>query len=149
MSIYKGFEINTSSTPAPWGDREERMVKAVIDTLTVDTLQGTSALSGHSHNKLYATSGSTIAVQVTSAGNVGIGTIVSNGGKVTIEKSTNNGSGCSYSTNIKYSVRACHITSSSINKIIQYIMTTMRRICRQMIINLYVCIISNIYKLSM
>ena len=86
MSTYKGFEINTSSTPAPWGDREERMVKAVIDTLTVDTLQGTSATSGHSHNKLYSTSGGTVQIHVTSAGNVSIGNINLSGGKVHIQK---------------------------------------------------------------
>lgn len=66
MGMYKGFEINTVTSPdpsiKPFGAREVAAWRALIDTTVADTLQGTSATSGHYHNKLYATSGGVVAL---------------------------------------------------------------------------------------
>lgn len=78
MTIHKGFQINESTTPKVFGVQEDQTLRAVIDTIVTDTLQVTSASSGHYHNKLYATSGGVIALSATSTGNVGIGATPAN-----------------------------------------------------------------------
>jgi hypothetical protein len=54
MANYKDFDINTSTTLKPWGAREEQVIKDIIDTLVVDTIDVTKNTSGHLHGKLYA-----------------------------------------------------------------------------------------------
>lgn len=53
MAPYKDFDINTSTTPKPWGAREEQMVKDLIDTLVLDTIGGVKRITGHLHSLLY------------------------------------------------------------------------------------------------
>lgn len=75
MSIYNGFDINTASTPKPWGAREEQAVKDIIDTLVGDAIGGVKATGGHVHNKLYYDASNT-AVTIDGSGNVTfIGTV--------------------------------------------------------------------------
>jgi hypothetical protein len=50
---YKGFDINTNTTPAPWGAREQQMVQDVIDTTVGDAVGGLKDTYGHGHGKLY------------------------------------------------------------------------------------------------
>lgn len=50
---YKGFNINTNTTPKPWGATEQQMVQDQIDTLTTGTLQGEKqAIGGHQHTQI-------------------------------------------------------------------------------------------------
>jgi hypothetical protein len=61
MSTYKGFEINTNTTPAPWGTREQAMVQDVIDTLTVGTVTAAKdTVNGHKHMTLESATASTM-----------------------------------------------------------------------------------------
>lgn len=53
MANYKDFDINTSTTPKPWGAREEQMVKDLIDTVVLDSIGGVKRTTGHLHSKLY------------------------------------------------------------------------------------------------
>lgn len=53
---YKNFITNISTTPPPWGLREQICIQDMIDTLVVDTVTDVSAPSlGHHHNKMYNT----------------------------------------------------------------------------------------------
>lgn len=54
MAIYKLFDINTATTPKPWGPKEEQAWKDIIDTVVVDTIDGTKNVGGHLHGKVYA-----------------------------------------------------------------------------------------------
>ena len=50
---YKGFDINTSTTPRPWGAREQQNDQDTIDTLVTGTLQGEKqAIGGHQHTQM-------------------------------------------------------------------------------------------------
>lgn len=57
MTVYKGFDINTATTPKPWGTREENAWKDDIDTLVSDTIGGVKNTSGHKHAKMYDLNG--------------------------------------------------------------------------------------------
>ena len=59
MSNYKGFDINTSSTPAPWGAREQQMVEDVIDTSVRDCISASKDTTGQKHPRLYNMAGET------------------------------------------------------------------------------------------
>ena len=75
MAIYNGFDINTAATPAPWGAREEQVIKDIIDTLVGDSIGGAKATSGHVHNNLYYDASNT-AVTIDGSGNATfIGTV--------------------------------------------------------------------------
>jgi hypothetical protein len=50
---WMGFDINTASTPKPWGPREETMVKELIQTMVGNTIGSTKRTSGHLHNLLH------------------------------------------------------------------------------------------------
>lgn len=53
---YKTFDINISTTPKPWGAREQQCIQDMINTMVIDTVTGISAPAvGHHHNKLYNT----------------------------------------------------------------------------------------------
>jgi hypothetical protein len=71
MSVYKGFNLNDSSTPPPWGPREQQVLKDLADTVVSDTIQGASDTAGHKHDNLYFTGGAA-SVQCGSS-TVGIG----------------------------------------------------------------------------
>ena len=57
MTIHKGFDINTASTPKPWGAREEAAIKDIIDTLVGDALVVAKATGGHKHPRMYNING--------------------------------------------------------------------------------------------
>ena len=50
MALYNGFDINTSTTPKPWGAREEAFYHDLTDTLVKGTIAGAKdATNGHRH----------------------------------------------------------------------------------------------------
>jgi hypothetical protein len=71
MTVYKGFNLNDPSTPAPWGPREQQALEDVIDTVVGDTIQGASDTAGHKHSSVYSSDGDQ-TIQA-SGGLVGVG----------------------------------------------------------------------------
>jgi hypothetical protein len=70
MAAYKDFTINTAASPPPWGPTEEQMVKDVIDTLVIGTVEGAKdETNGHRHHDLYDTNG-VLAVDIDNTGKV-------------------------------------------------------------------------------
>jgi hypothetical protein len=57
MSAYKGFDINTNLTPAPWGAREQQMNQDLIDTVVVDCVSALADTTGHKHKSVYNVDG--------------------------------------------------------------------------------------------
>lgn len=60
MAIYRVFVINTSTEPAPWGAREEQVIKDIIDTLVMDTVGAEKRVAGHLHMDVYDVNGTKI-----------------------------------------------------------------------------------------
>ena len=81
MSNYRGFDINTNTTPAPWGAREQQMVQDNLDTLCGDTILGTKDTTGHKHGNVYDPSGNALV----SAGSVGVVLLTDSTGAGAIE----------------------------------------------------------------
>src|SRR5271157_1605980 len=55
---YKNFNINDSTTPAPWGPRETTWNENIIDTVVLGTVTGVMDNSiGHQHYQLQDQSG--------------------------------------------------------------------------------------------
>lgn len=67
MSNYKGFDINTNTTPAPWGAREQQMVQDQIDTLVGDAILASKDTTGHKHGKVYDPAGNVLVRAETNA----------------------------------------------------------------------------------
>lgn len=66
MAIFRDFDINTASTPGPWGPREEQMVQDLIQTVVDDTISGVKHVAGHRHGKLYNALGTLVIDAITS-----------------------------------------------------------------------------------
>lgn len=78
MANYKSFDINEASTPAPWGTREEQVIKDIIDTLVVGTVNEYKDTAGHKHAGICNSTGDTVisissgsAVSITGLSTVG------------------------------------------------------------------------------
>jgi|GEM_PF-4129064 len=70
---YRGHDINTATTPRPWGAREEQCWKDTLDSLYEDTVTGTKATThGHHHSKLYSETTNNLTLQINQHGFIGI-----------------------------------------------------------------------------
>jgi len=76
---YLGFDINTETTPKPWGYREKICWQDALQTLVKDTVDGSKYTTGHKHFKLYSDTTGELTVYCNSLkdttfyGNIGIG----------------------------------------------------------------------------